>query len=576
MIVSPFAIDGRPIDNGNKTFSVCPICLCTPPWAKTCEDLIAYLHILETELSGTYHNTGYIFRSLDDPLNPSYQHFLGALTFVYEGISYVAFVTCACSFVVWKWNDKYSIHEQSDACTCLVDMLMAMYVTQVGGTEYGEGFMYSPPKDEGGLATKTTHGGAVVFTFGEQNYIFLRSCDKEDCSSFNIREMAEGEYYREMSGVCDCPEIIDFTLSAEESGANVMGEGVLVIIRPTGKPSSYPFLACYLDGGIYHIMGCGCSATTVDPTDYPGCLVYPVEHAGACKCYRLEDILKKNADKLNITAHQMGSHTVYQTSGGTLACVYGCGEPGYIDWRVFVGVIDNAGVKSIIVIAPDNSPCPSGIITDGVALAGYATLFAKEENRPYILGCGFSYWMTTKERFAAEPLSNCSHYVAGTIYYNDPPGADEVTHEEALALGAALSETISGHGLWIYCSPDVPHSPVIDREGVPWFGGSFYDDTEQKIVYVIRRYQCGPIYSIRYIETNRGVLTPDGEEGVIEVPTIEDVIGDMQLGDGGPNPDYIFGCDKCGLPDASGILGGDNVLPPEDPCPDDIDPDEFE
>ena len=535
MIVSPFAIDGRPLDNGNKTFSVCPICPCTPP--KTCEDLIAYLHILETELSGTYYNTGYIFRSLDDPLNPSYQHFLGALTFVYDGISYVAFVTCACSFVVWKWNDKYSIHEQSDACTCLADMLMAMYVTQVGGTEYGEGFMYSPPKDEGGLATKTAHGGAVIFTFGEQNYIFLRSCDKEDCLSFNIREMTEGEYYREMSGVCDCPEIIDFALTAEENGYTIFGPSLLYSISATynGQVSfSYrKVAACYFDAEV-EVYNEATNEMETGGWRYANCgyCTFGIERGDKQRmdfsCDGCVDIRKIPFPGL--VAEQYGSHTCYKGTfngvqqrkllySGTPTDVNNGG--GYVDFRTRVALYDIDGKRYLVsqwITGNELKPLrtESFEVPIDTVFDGYAELLKYQRGSDGVIGY-----------HSDMPIYGIPGDTYGTYLVQNYETKDFYTEEEAIAFSNTESafET-SAASVFNYFQIDLEsidkRTPVCDYDII----GNFvrHLDYGGKRWRASNKGKYGIIYSFRALETNRGFLLLDGTY-ITEIyqPTLSEV-----------------------------------------------------
>lgn len=583
MIVSPFAIDGRPIDNGNKTFSVCPICPCVPPWVKTCEDLIAYLHILETELSGTYYNTGYIFRSLDDPLNPSYQHFLGAVTFVYDDISYVAFVTCACSFVVWRWNDKYSIHEQSDACTCLADMLMAMYVTQVGGTEYGEGFMYSPPKDESGLATKTTHGGAVVFTFGEQNYIFLRSCDKEDCSSFNIREMAEGEYYREMFGVCDCPEIIDFVLTAEENGYTVFGPSLLCYVSTYRGEVSFSYRkvsSCYFDPsftftpdygettvtGAWRYANCGgCSFGYLPPEylrqDFPcdGCVdIRKIPFAG-------------------LVAEQNGSHTCYKGTfngvqqrrllySGTPSDVNNGG--GYVDFRTRVALYDIDGKRYLVsqwITGNELEPLrtESFEVPIDTVFDGYAELLKYQRGSDGVIGYHSNM-----------PIYGIPGDTYGAKFEQEAYERSFYTEAEAIAYSLSHStSTTYSLALFNYYQMNLENmdkrtADCADITDKP--GGVYYESGYEKPWSAFPIKKVGTIISLRMLETNKGFLMLDGSflESVY-IPTLSEVQACAQIvrwewDHGHWGGGYYRIVDRAGAGE-------------EDPiCPNQIDPDEFE
>lgn len=498
-IVKPYAINGRPIDAGSGNFSVCPVCPCPPLWATTCDDLLVYLHTLEIDFSGTYYNTGYILRSIADPLNPSYQHFLGALTFEYDGIPYIAFVTCSCSFVVWQWNTTYSIHEQGDACTCLADMLLEMYATHFGVTIHAEGALISPSTEEQPLSF-TTHGRAVTFSCGENRYVALRDCDPNYCDSIDIRLLAQDQYYREIQGACSCPDVVYFILEAEKSGYEVFGNSILLTQPGAGIPDTRA-MACYDDGNSWIYMGCNCLLNSQPNTaarydlgcddcyDFshweelrPG---FIAKQRGSHSLYTGTFDFAKSTRMVKLNGYP---HTEYETSGG-----------GSIDYRTYVYLFERVdGSRVIITYEWDEqySYWDSDFINvpNDTELAGHAELFEYSPDNTTIFGAAFTVTLQNRDWW--------------DIFDTEQEAIEHANYVVPLPYGGVAGCNQEGHTSERHVG--IPYIEKANCTYVVFVAGEYRYNQETGKWEARWGFYKGPIYHLRRIPTNLGFLSPDG------------------------------------------------------------------
>lgn len=582
-LAKPYALNGRPLVGPGGSMYMCPICQCLPPWVVTCDDMLAYLDILQPPLNGTRIGPGYILINFDDILQPVYQHFLGAMTFLWDGMRFIAFVTCKCSFVTWALKDTYEIHEQSDACECLADMLLGMYATRFGGTAYGEGAIVTPGATPEEPLSTEPHGGAVVFSADGKEYIATRSCDPEDCTTFGIRELITGEYYREMFGVCDCPEIIDFVLTAEENGYTVFGPSLLHSVSTYRGEVSFSYRkvsSCYFDAEVEVYNG----ATNEMETGgwrYANCgyCTFGIESRDKQRmdfpCDGCVDIRK--IPFAGLVAEQYGSHACYKGTfngvqqrrllySGTPTDVNNGG--GYVDFRTKVALYDIDGKRYLVSqwitgneldpIRTESFEVPIDTVFDG-----YAELLKYQRGSDGVIGYHSNM-----------PIYGIPGDTFGARFEQEAYTRSFLTEAEAIAysLSHSTSETYS-LALFNYYQMNLENmdkrtADCADITDKP--GGVYYESGYEKPWSAFPIKKVGTIISLRMLETNKGFLMLDGSflESVY-IPTLSEVQACAQIvrwewDHGHWGGGYYRIVDRAGAGE-------------EDPiCPNQIDPEEFE
>jgi hypothetical protein len=350
--------------------------------------------------------------------------------------------------------------------------------------------------------------------------------------------MAEGEYYREMPGVCDCPEIIDFVLTAEENGYTIFGPSLLYSISTTYNGQvSFSYMkvaACYFDTEV-EVYNWATDEMETGGWRYANCgyctfgIIYEDMQRMDFPCDGCVDVRKIPFDGL--VAEQYGSHTCYKGTfngvqrrfllySGTPTDVNNGG--GYVDFRTRVALYDIDGKRYLVsqwITGDEFSPLrtESFEVPIDTVLDGYAELLKFQRGSDGVIGyhSDMPIYGIPGDTYSARLEQEA--YVRS--FYTE---AEAVAYSLSHSTSTTFSLAMLNYYQVDLENTDKRTADCADITDKP--GGVYYESGAEKPWSAFPIRKVGIIFSLRMLETNKGFLMLDGTFlKRVYIPTLSEV-----------------------------------------------------